>query len=315
MKAIDVLVITIIALSTNIWPAEDCKPSKWGAGDEIGSANLVTPEQVIMASKLVKEGKTHPLGVVIEAEMPAFPPRYTRLQIVQPGQQFGLDGAEQFGWQSTYNDDVLQMWLGTGPKLDGLGHIGEAGEFYNCNMGKDFSDISGLTKLGIEKVPPMVGRGVLLNMAQFYGVDSMSAGQPISAADIKSAAKLQEIEIREGDVVLFHTGWTDAKLKTEPDLWVSTEPGITNGAAVYLASLNPMAVGADTWAVGAIPPIEGDKVFYDHITLLKENGIYMLETMNTGHLAREGVKEFMFVLGQARLKGASQMIINPVALW
>ena len=90
------------------------------------------------------------------------------------------------------------MWLGTGPKLDGLGHIGEAGEFYNCNMGKDFSDISGLTKLGIEKVPPMVGRGVLLNMAQFYGVDSMSAGQPISAADIKSAAKLQEIEIREG---------------------------------------------------------------------------------------------------------------------
>ena len=55
MKVINVLVITIIALSTNIWPAEDCKPSKWGAGDEIGSANLVTPEQVIMASKLVGE--------------------------------------------------------------------------------------------------------------------------------------------------------------------------------------------------------------------------------------------------------------------
>jgi len=56
-------------------------------------------------------------------------------------------------------------------------------------------------------------------------------------------------------------------------------------------------------------------VFYDHAILLKENGIYILETMNTGRLASEGVTEFMFVLGQARLKGAVQMIINPVAMW
>ena len=69
------------------------------------------------------------------------------------------------------------------------------------------------------------------------------------------------------------------------------------------------------WGIGAVPPIEGDKIFYDHITLLKENGVFLLETMNTGRLAREEVKEFMFVLGQARLKGAVQMIINPVALW
>ena len=152
-------------------------------------------------------------------------------------------------------------------------------------------------------------------MAAYYGVDSMSAGQPISSADIRQAAKLQGVNIRRGDVVLFHTGWTDAKLKSEPELWVRTIPGITNEAAVYLASLSPMAVGADTWGLGAVPPIEGDKVFYDHVTLLKENGIFILETMNTGHLAEEKVTEFMFVLGQARLKGAVQMIINPVALW
>ena len=64
-----------------------------------------------------------------------------------------------------------------------------------------------------------------------------------------------------------------------------------------------------------MPPREGDRVFYDHIVLLKNNGIYILETMNTGRLAAESVGEFMFVLGQARLKGAVQMIINPVALW
>ena len=64
-----------------------------------------------------------------------------------------------------------------------------------------------------------------------------------------------------------------------------------------------------------MPPAPGDKIFYDHAILLKQNGIYILETMNTGRLAREGVSEFMFVLGQARLKGAVQMIINPVAMW
>ena len=166
-----------------------------------------------------------------------------------------------------------------------------------------------------EKVPPLVGRGVLIDMAKHFGVESMAAGQPIGSQDIKRAADAQGVEIRKGDVVLFHTGWTDAKLKSEPGVWVSTIPGITNEAAVYLASKDPMAVGADTWGIGAVPPIEGDKIFYDHITLLKENGVFLLETMNTGRLAREEVKEFMFVLGQARLKGAVQMIINPVALW
>ncbi|NCZ30582.1 MAG: cyclase family protein, partial [Betaproteobacteria bacterium] len=122
-------------------------------------------------------------------------------------------------------------------------------------------------------------------------------------------------QVREGDVVLLHTGYTDAKLKSDPKTWVSTQPGLTNAATVHLAKMNPMAVGADTWGLEAVPPIAGDRLFYGHVTLLKENGIYILETMNTGRLAQEGVKEFMFVLGQARIKGTVQMMINPVAMW
>ena len=59
--------------------------------------------------------------------------------------------------EASSNDDVLQMWLDTGPQLDGLGHMGEAGEFYNCNQGKDFSQITGLTALDISGIPPIVG--------------------------------------------------------------------------------------------------------------------------------------------------------------
>ena len=187
--------------------------------------------------------------------------------------------------------------------------------FYNCNKGKDFAALTGLTKLGIHQIPPLIGRGVLINMAKHFGAVALEGGKGFNADDIKAAAQAQGIEIRQGDVILFHTGWTDAKLESAPTEWVSKEPGITNDAAVYLASLNPMAVGADTWGVDAVPPIEGDKVFYAHVTFLKENGIYILETMNTGRLAKEGVTEFLFVLGQARLKGGVQMIINPVAIW
>ena len=295
--------------------AEECKPSKWGADDEIGAANYVTPEQVLMAAELVKKGESHPLGIIIGSETPAFSPRYLELQIVQPGQHNGRSLQPEFGWDMVYNDDIAQLWLGIGSQLDGLGHMGEADSYYNCNEAADFIDISGLKKLGTHLVPPMIGRGVLIDMARHFAMDTMPVGKGITAADIKAAAKTQGVEVRQGDVVLFHTGWTDGMLESDPSAWVAGEPGLTNGAAKYLASLNPMAVGADTWGVEAVPPVAGDKLFYGHAILLKENGIYLLETMNTGRLAREGVHEFMFVLGQPRMRGTVQMIINPVALW
>ena len=302
-----------LIVATSAVSADECVPSPWGADDQIGAANRVTPERTVAAAKLVKKGISHPLGIVIEPGMPAYPPRYTQLQVVQPNQQFNADLG--VGWEASSNDDVLQMWLGTGPQLDGLGHMGEAGEFYNCNQGKDFSIITGLTKLDISGIPPMVGRGVMIDIAKQMGVDSLQAGQPITSDDIKAAMKSQGVTVGEGDVVLLHTGYTDATLKQNPSLWAGSIPGITNEASVFLAGLKPMAVGADTWGLGAVPPRAGDKIFYDHVVLLKQHGIYILETMNTGRLADEGVHEFMFVLGQARLKGAVQMIINPVAMW
>jgi len=303
----------VLIVATSAVSADECVPSPWGADDQIGAANRVTPERTAAAAKLVKKGMSHPLGIVIEPGMPAYPPRYTQLQVVQPNQQFDADLG--VGWEASSNDDVLQMWLGTGPQLDGLGHMGEAGEFYNCNQGKDFSIITGLTKLDISGIPPMVGRGVMIDIAKQMGVDSLQAGQPITSDDIKAAMKSQGVTVGEGDVVLLHTGYTDATLKQNPSLWAGSIPGITNEASVFLAGLKPMAVGADTWGLGAVPPRAGDKIFYDHVVLLKQHGIYILETMNTGRLADEGVHEFMFVLGQARLKGAVQMIINPVAMW
>ena len=315
MTIISILISALITFSSASLLSDECNHSKWGKDDEIGAANYVTSDQVLMASKLIKEGKTHSLGIVIEPGMPSYPPRYIQLQVVQPDQHHGYDASKIYGWPITSNDDLVQMWLGTGPQLDGFGHMGESNMFYNCNDASEVTDLTGMKKLGIEKIPPLVGRGVLLDMTKYFDVEYMNIGDPITSKDIKNAAKQQNINFQEGDVILFHTGWTDKMLKSDPEKWVSGEPGLTNEAALYLSSFNPMAVGADTWGVEVAPAIEGDKLFYGHVTFLKENGILILETMNTSRLAKEKVYEFMFVLGQPKIKGAVQMIINPVALW
>lgn len=289
---------------------EACTHSPWGADDEIGAANRITPESVLKAVKLIKTGRTYPLGVTIDASTPAYPPRGLSLTIVQPGQQ----EANRPTAGVTYNDDIFSGWLGIGSQLDGLGHLGVEGMYYNCNHARDFAAITGLTKLGTHQVPPLVARGIVLDMAAHYGVDHLEAGQYFTVQDVKAVAAKQKTAIREGDVVLFHTGWTDAKLKTDPATWGSVEPGLSEGVASYLAENKVVAVGADTWGIDAVPAQVADRPFQGHVVLLKENGIYLLETMNTGPLVRDGVYEFLFVLGQPRIRGSVQAMINPVAI-
>ena len=175
-----------MAISSAALAAEDCKPSKWGADDELGAANYVTPKQVMAAVKLVKKGESHPLGIVISASTPAFPPRSLSLQIVQPEQQSGRFRTE-FGWPAVYNDDVAQLWFGTGPQIDGLGHLGEADVYYNCNKGVDFAKITGVTKMGVDKIPPMIGRGVMIDMAKHFGAVALDGGKAFNADDVKAA--------------------------------------------------------------------------------------------------------------------------------
>lgn len=294
--------------------AADCAPSKWGAEDEIGSANLVSPENTLLAAKLIKQGKSLPLGIVIDSKTPAFAPRSLSLQVVQPNQQGGQK-LSAFGYPANYNDDLLQTWVGIGSQIDGLGHLGEGGMYYNCNDEKEISAITGLTKLGVHNIPPLVGRGVILDMAKHAGKTYLDAGEHFGPDDIKAAAEAQGVTIGKGDIVLFHTGWTENMLEQDPTAWVSGEPGLNVAGSEYLASLDVMAIGADTWGVEPVPPAPGDGAFYGHVITLQKHGIYLLETMNTGPVLREGVNEFMFVLGQARIRGTVQMIINPVALF
>jgi kynurenine formamidase len=300
-----------IACSLSATAQQTWFPSKFGAGDELGSANYLTPALALEATKLVKTGKTYSLGITVSTSTPAFAPRSCSMYIVQPGQQGASQGLGSTN--TTYNDDILNCWNGIGTQIDGLGHIGVGERYYNGNKWQDFANISGLKKLGAEKIPPFVARGVLLDMAAYYGVEMLTEGTAFNKAEIEGAAKKQGVEIRQGDVVIFHTGWLSI-IESDPKRFGSVEPGLGREGARYLVSKNVVAVGADTWALEVIPFEKGAGVFEVHQILLPMSGTYILENINTAELVKDKAWEFMFVLGQNKYQGAVQSMINPVAI-
>jgi hypothetical protein len=198
------MAILALALASAPAAAEDLRSKKWGPDDELGAANYLRPERVVEATRLVQTGKTYALGIETNSKTPAYPPRSFRITVVQPGQA-GNDGTGKN--KATYNDDIVDGWMGTGSQIDGLGHIGVGHVYYQNTRLADFADPTGLKKFGIEKLPPFVARGVLLDMAAHYGTAVVPEGTAFNRVEIEKVAAAQKIEIREGDVVLFHTGW------------------------------------------------------------------------------------------------------------
>ena len=299
------------ALSFSASAQSNWYPSKWGPNDELGAANYMTPSTALAASKLIKTGKTYSLGITVNTTTPAYPPRTCAIYIVQPGQVGNSDGLGPT--KTTYNDDILNCWTGIGTQLDGLGHIGVSDRYYNGNKWGEIATMGGLKKLGAHKLPPMVARGVLLDMAAYLGVDVVKEGTAFNRAEIEGAMKKQGVEIHQGDVVIFHTGWLSL-IEKDPKRFGSVEPGLGKEGARFLVSKNVVAVGADTWGLEVIPFEKDAGVFEVHQILLPMSGTYILENINTAELAKDKAYEFMFILGQNKYEGSVQVMINPVAI-
>ena len=289
--------------------ASDWYPSRYGADDEIGAANLLTPEMVQRAAELVTDGKTYALGIPVGPDTPGFGVRELDINVFMPGQE---GGATLGSNKMTYVDDVIMGWVGLGSQIDGLGHLGIDNVFYNGNTPADYVTTGGLTKMGVHNIPPIVTRGIVLDMAGQASTDVMAEGTLITVEDLQGALDTTGLTLAEGDVVLLHTGWLDL-IGSEPDRFAAGEPGIDGVGAAWLAEQGVVAVGADTWGLDAVPHPDG-LVFPAHQELLAKNGVYILENMATGQLVEDGVTEFMFVLGQPRFEGAVQSMINPVAI-
>ena len=304
------LTLALSSLTTPAFAEDNWYPSKYGADDTLGAMNELSEKKTKLAAQLVKTGKTYALGVETGPTSPAYPPRSYSMTILQLDDGMGTPLGSN---KATGNDDLMHIWMGIGSQIDGLGHMGVNHQYYNGHMASDFVTPSGLTKLSIDRLPPVATRGVLLDIAKLMKTDILPAGTAFNKAEIDAAAKAAGITIEAGDVVLFHTGWLNV-MDRDPEAFMASAPGLGLEGARYLASLGVVAVGADTWALEVLPSENATMLFPVHPELLAKNGIYILENMDTRALAADNANEFLFVLGTPRFVGAVQAVINPVAI-
>jgi kynurenine formamidase len=282
-------------------------PSRWGADDQRGAANRMTAAKVLEAKNLITRGQTYQLGRVYESGMPIFGTRHYSLRIPKV---FGPNGTNQM----FYHDEIISGELGQiGTQFDGLGHVGIGDLFYNGNRGSEFAKAEGLTKLGIENVGALVTRGVLVDIAAFKGVPMLAGGYEITLADLEGALRRENVAIRPGDVVLFHTGWGSLWIK-DNSRFNESAPGIGLAVGQYLVDHEVTMAGSDTWAVEAVPNPDASLAFPVHQLLIPRNGIYIFENLATEVLARDNAYEFAFFFAPLRLKGATGSPGNPLAI-
>jgi len=288
-------------------------PSPWGADDQRGAANRLTPDHVKEAAGLIHAGRVYQLGHVYESGMPIPGKRHFSLTI--PGSPTGGPNGEN---RVVHHDEMFSGEIGQlGTQLDGLGHIGVRMDgddyFYNGFRRSQFGTAYGLEKLGIEHVGVFFTRGVLADMAAFKGVDRMKSGEVITAADLRAALEKENVRVKRGDVVLIRTGHSQLWMK-DNDAFNKGEPGIGMDAGRWLCAQKIVLVGSDTWATEVVPHRDKNRPFEVHQLLLVRNGVYNLENLDLEELARDKVYEFAFIFAPLRLKGATGSPGNPIAV-
>ncbi len=314
MQIIAVSLLLLGSLSTSAaaqtWtvpaPDERC-PSKWGAADERGSANHMTPASVLKAMRLVSTGEVVELGQVLSASMPFFG---TRRFDAHTKRTFINAGANRRG----SNEELLVSEMGhVGTQFDGFAHQTHENRFYNCVPVDEIATRTGFTKLGIEKVGALITRGVLIDVAALKGVVMLPDAYEITPQDLEQALARQKLTLQPGDAVIVHTGWGALWGKDNPR-YVKSCPGLGIAAASWLATQDPMLVGADNWPVEVAPNPDAQLSLPVHQLMLVVRGIHLLENMKLDEMAAKKVHEFAFVMQPLKAQGFSGSTVAPVAI-
>src|SRR4029079_7474250 len=229
----------------------DCKsivkPYPWGPNDQTGATNRVTPAVTKAAAAEIQTGKVITMSYPLVDGVPLFGSRFTKTILtaasLAPGASYGEN-------ELTYMEDTWLSQSHVGTHLDGLGHIGRKDCYFNQTpMGK-FITQNNMTKLGLEHLKSFATRGVLVDMVKVYQAAGklktnaackkpcLDKGTVITKADLQAGLKLYNVTLREGDMVMIHTGWGDLfeQFPAQTALYNSGEPGIGKEAANWLAS-------------------------------------------------------------------------------
>jgi len=289
-------------------PPESARcPSKWGATDERGSGNLMKPEAVLNAVKLIKSGEVIELAHVLGPTMPFFGTRRFDMHMKRT---FMNTGSNERG----SNEEMILSEIGqVGTQFDGFAHQTHRNSHYNCFKTEEIAGRAGFTKLGVEKAPAFITRGVLIDVAAFKGVEMLGDNYEVTPEDLEGALKKQNMSLQAGDAVIVHTGWGRIYGK-ENARYVKSCPGLGVKGAQWIIDKNPVLLGADNWPVEVAPNPDPLLSLPVHQLALVVNGVHLLENLKLDELASKRVYEFAFIMQPLKIQGATGSTVSPIAV-
>jgi kynurenine formamidase len=295
---------------------------RWGAEDEIGTLNNISPQDIVNAARLIRKGKVFSLALNFDSSGPQnglwgnrFNPIHTMLAT---GTDAVAGRQESIGIR--YADDVVTMPLQCGTQWDALGHI-----FFGEKMWNGYDarlvDSNGAQKNGIEKTKDkMVGRGVLLDVARHKGVESLEDGYGIGTGELEKCAADQGVEIQRGDFVIIRTGHMERCLSSGD--WGGyaggNAPGLRFETADWIRRADIAAICADTWGCEVRPNETSAATQPWHWVVIPMIGISMGEIFYLKDLAedcaQDHVYEFFFCAPPLPITRAVGSPVNPMAI-
>ncbi|MCB1740922.1 MAG: cyclase family protein [Gammaproteobacteria bacterium] len=291
--------------------------SRWGAEDRVGAANFLTPERRLAALRMVEQGEIIDLSHVIENGAPRIPPNQTPfVMTLAPRADNVIKRRRAAGAMNDAGTSLerIEMCTHVGTHIDALGHVSIGERMYNGRSTRDELDDFGLSSLGVENIPPIIGRGVCLDVSGLDGGAMLGAGRAVGVDDLQRARDKAGVDIREGDIICINTGWGRLFMQ-DNDRYVGGEPGIDEHAAQWLTEQGIVAIAADNMAVEVIPhPRHPELVLPVHQHTLVEAGVYLIENIKLDELVSAGASEFCFALLATKFKGATGCPVRPIAL-
>jgi kynurenine formamidase len=237
----------------------------------------------------------------------------------KPGYFYALHRRHRDQWQPekqgprTGAAGTMMLMEHTGTHIDALCHQACGLRLFGDIPTDSVETPAGFTQLGIETVPPLLVRGVLLDVAGWKGQQPLPPRYSISADELRDCAAAQQVEVKAGDVLLVRTGY--ATLWHDEATYLDAA-GIAKSGTLWAAERGVVAVGADNmaWDVPDERDPETGATLFAHVYLLPKKGIYIIENVNLEELSRDRCYTFAFVGIPLKFKGATGSPLRPLAL-
>lgn len=293
--------------------------SPFGTDDEIGMLNLIDAKSRDMILSRADATHVFDLSVDYFVGMPGWvaagDPTYQIWMTHTPdGEKVwnSMGVGEPTNTTIAYSGDAVSMYTHCGTHIDTLNHFGYNGKIWNNfevnkHLGSRVWDVC-----GAEKHPPMVTRGILLDLAAMHGVDVLPPSLGVDGKMLEDCLKHQGTQLRPGDTVLLHTGKMKADWPTSR--FLMNTPGLTRNGAEYLCEGGAIMIGADTLTLEQTPSSEDGNYLPVHCYMFAEAGAIIMEMAYTDELAAEKVYEFAFIGACLKLRGATGAPMRPIAM-